>query len=145
MVSKTSCRLYILEPPTSPGFCSNCFLNPGNLYFTFVFHIHSTYPHSSFLMILKFLLHFEFCIILNPRTSISGMAICLTEDIPEMWLRKRIPSEKGVAQISDSFTIEMDFLRTSFLFWKVGSWFSCLLKHCRKGGSWRAELVTVRL
>lgn len=81
--------------------------------FSFVFHIYPIYPHSSFPVILKFLLN-PTCIILNPRTSTSVIAICLTEDIPEMWLKGRTPWEKGVAQINDSFTTEMDFSKCHF-------------------------------
>lgn len=63
-----------------------------------------------------------------------------SEDIHEMWLKGRTRSEKGVAQINDSFTTEMDFFKTSFSFWKVGNWFSCLLKHHDNASSCRTKL-----
>lgn len=97
----------------------------------FVFHIHPIYPHSSFPVILKFLLNSTY-ITLNPRTSTSVIAIYYTEDIPEVWLKGRTPSEKGVAQINDSLTTEVDFFKRSLSFWKGGNWFSCLLKHHHK-------------
>lgn len=107
----------------------------------FVFHTHPVYPHSSFPVILQFLLD-STCIILNPRMNISVITLCLTKTSSKCGSREGPPWKKGFAQISDSFTTEVDFFKTSFSFWKVGNWFSCLLKHHCKAGSWRAKPVT---
>lgn len=111
--------------------------------FLFIFHIRPIYPHSYFPVILKYLLNSTY-IISNPRTNASVIVIYLMKTSPKCGSKEGPPWRKG---LPDKWFIRYrgGFFKMSFSFWKLGNWFSCLLKHHHKTRSWRAELTMVEI